>query len=679
MMNVSNRTPRKARIARIGLAVVAVVALGFVGVSPAVADVEVEPYNPPSYPMGSKPSSLHAADLNGDGFDDLVATDSPFDRVTVLLNEGDATFSATALYPAGDDPTLMDVGDLNGDDLPDLALINGDINSISVLLNVNGGFPTFTTYPMGDIPSSISIGDVNDDGTPDIAVANINDGVVFVLHNDGAGGFVTGQTLVVGDPGDLRSLKIADLNEDGHGDIAVTRSGDGEIALLFGDGTGTFAFVTTLVTGSTPSRIDLHDMNGDDHLDLFIYKTCGGADCHTREIMTGAGDGTFSDWSSEGFGPSITSDAIGDVDEDGDPDIVSALQQLGFPNSLVVEINDSVGTFDSFDPKHLVDTGQSQTIALGRFGADDTPGLAAANRDIGTVDLWKIVPEPDDDPPIVTLSVDAADIVAPTGWYNAESSGTDGVTVDVFAHDRTAVRNITCTSNGVGVLNLAVSAETYHATVTLGDGNHALSCTAADRFNTSEPATVNLQVDQTAPTINGSVSPDPVPIGGTAIATAGATDATSGVASSGCGAPATATLGVKTLNCTATDNAGNSAQTSVEYRVGFQFGGFQEPIPQTSYRAGSTVPVKFTLRTGTGALISDADALALTSACLVRVTFDGVLQPGCATYSTRSDQFSYNVKIPKGLTGPHTVAVVVAAPNGSGTVNANSVVILVRR
>ncbi|MFE5672941.1 FG-GAP-like repeat-containing protein [Agromyces sp. NPDC056523] len=671
---MSNPTPRKTWIARFGLAAVAVVALGFVGVSPAAADVEIEPFNPPSYPMGSQPFFLQAADFNGDGYDDLVATDSPFDRVAVLLNEGDASFSATALYPAGDDPGQMDVGDLNGDDLPDLALINGDINSISVLLNVNGGFPTFTTYPMGDIPSSISIGDVNDDGAPDIAVANINDGVMFVMHNDGAGGFTVGQTLVVGEPGDLRSLKVADINEDGHGDIAVTRSGVGEIALLFGDGSGTFAFVTPYVTGSNPSKIDLRDMNGDGHLDLFIYKSIGAG--HTREIRTGVGNGTFTDWSLEGFGPFLTSSAFADIDDDGDVDIVSSLQWTSDPNSIIAEINEGNGEFDS---EHLITTGNLQWVAIGRFGTDDTPGLAAANREIGTLDLWSIVPEPDEFPPSLQLFVDSADAVALTGWYNAESSGTDGVKVDVFAQDTMGVRNITCTSNGVEVLNLAVSAETYHAVVTLGDGNHALSCTASDRFNTSEPETMGLPVDQTAPTINGSVSPDPVPVGGTAIATAGASDATSGVATSGCSAPSTGTLGVKTLSCTATDVAGNEAQGTVEYRVGFAFGGFQEPIPQMSYRAGSTVPVKFTLRDHTGALISDADAQALVAACLVRVTLDGVLQPGCATYSARSDQFSYNVKIPKGMTGQHVVALAVSAPNGSGIVNSNSVTITVRR
>ena len=108
---------------RFGLAA-ATIALGVVGLPSLAGALEVEPFDPASYPMGSRPVSLQAADFNGDGASDLVAADPPFDRVAVLLNEGDGSFSATALYPAGDDPGQIAVGDLNGDDLPDLALTN---------------------------------------------------------------------------------------------------------------------------------------------------------------------------------------------------------------------------------------------------------------------------------------------------------------------------------------------------------------------------------------------------------------------------------------------------------------------------------------------------------------------------------------------------------------------------
>jgi hypothetical protein len=79
--------------------------------------------------------------------------------------------------------------------------------------------------------------------------------------------------------------------------------------------------------------------------------------------------------------------------------------------------------------------------------------------------------------------------------------------------------------------------------------------------------------------------------------------------------------------------------TTGSNHVAYRFGSFQEPIPQSSYSAGSTVPVKFTLRDHTGATIPDRDAQALTAACLIRIRLDGVLQPGCATYNAARISF----------------------------------------
>jgi hypothetical protein len=70
---------------------------------------------------------------------------------------------------------------------------------------------------------------------------------------------------------------------------------------------------------------------------------------------------------------------------------------------------------------------------------------------------------------------------------------------------------------------------------------------------------------------------------------------------------------------------------------------------------------------------------ALAAACQIRVRLDGVLQPGCAKYDTRVDQSAYSLKTPKALTGPHLVTVDVGAPNGTGTVNTNTVTVVLKR
>ncbi|MEP7224950.1 MAG: hypothetical protein ABI783_08330, partial [Actinomycetota bacterium] len=108
------------------------------------------------------------------------------------------------------------------------------------------------------------------------------------------------------------------------------------------------------------------------------------------------------------------------------------------------------------------------------------------------------------------------------------------------------------------------------------------------------------------------------------------------------------------------------------------FGGFQSPIPQSSYAAGSTTPVKFALTKAVGAKISDSAAQALVAGCKVKVGLDAAA--GCATYNAKLDFFQFDIKTPKNASaGSHLVAAVVFAPDGSGLVNRETVSATIRR
>lgn len=94
-----------------------------------------------------------------------------------------------------------------------------------------------------------------------------------------------------------------------------------------------------------------------------------------------------------------------------------------------------------------------------------------------------------------------------------------------------------------------------------------LTATCSDLAGNTGEASYTVQVDATDPSLSPSVSPDPVLVGGSATATSGATDGLSGLASQGCGVVSTVSVGDHTVECTATDVAGNSATASVSYRV----------------------------------------------------------------------------------------------------------------
>jgi hypothetical protein len=137
-----------------------------------------------SYSAGTDALSLTAADLNGDGKPDLAAAGYG-GVVIVLLNQGAGSFSPPVEYIVEQNayPSLPVVAaaDLNGDGKVDLAVAG---HRMSVLLNQGDG--TFTLaagYGAGVGAYAIVAADLNADGMPDLAVANYsaNGGMTVLL------------------------------------------------------------------------------------------------------------------------------------------------------------------------------------------------------------------------------------------------------------------------------------------------------------------------------------------------------------------------------------------------------------------------------------------------------------------------------------------------------------------
>lgn len=192
-----------------------------------------------------------------------------------------------------------------------------------------------------------------------------------------------------------------------------------------------------------------------------------------------------------------------------------------------------------------------------------------------------------------------------------------------------------------------------------------------------------MNVDATAPTVTCSTTPVYTLGGGHATdVTATVTDALSGPHASLVSADVTAAdvavagLGSKSL--TGQDLADHSTTINCSYVVRYAFLGFLEPTPEGTVKRGSTLPVRFSLGGASGATIADADAAAMASACLVEVTFDGVVR-GCATYDPGSNIFQVDLKTAKTLVaGPHTLGIRVRVAAGD-VVNTDAVTIVVKK
>jgi len=180
----------------------------------------------------------------------------------------------------------------------------------------------------------------------------------------------------------------------------------------------------------------------------------------------------------------------------------------------------------------------------------------------------------------------------------------------------------------------------------------------------------SFKIDSTEPTVSPSLNAtSPITVGQSGVvASANATDDTSGVASSGCDAADTSSPGVHSITCTAMDNAGNQGSATLTYVVEYRILGFFEPFAGAKWKVGQSVPVKVALANGAGVRISDAEGAALAGAC--RVTFQAAgpqpKGPECLRYDLANHQFVYNWKL--GRTGFGSATIVVRISYADTTV-----------
>jgi hypothetical protein len=189
------------------------------------------------------PTSVIAADFNGDGAIDLAATNLSGGTVRVFLGNGDGTFQSPFNIAAGTLPYGITSGDFDGDTHLDLAVTRWDPSNppgpgtVRVMLgNGDGSFGPPASFSVGSNPIAVIAADFNDDGTLDLATANEGDATVSVLIGGGDGTFYSASHYSVG--GYPQILFAADFNGDGLPDLAV-QSGNPNI--------GSPGILTTLI------------------------------------------------------------------------------------------------------------------------------------------------------------------------------------------------------------------------------------------------------------------------------------------------------------------------------------------------------------------------------------------------------------------------------------------------
>lgn len=125
----------------------------------------------------SHPDNILAKDFDEDGNLDIIYSGGPnvSEIVGISFGNGDGTFSLANEYFVDNYPTALLVKDLDRDGFNDLVVSNTNGNAISVLINDQSHhlLDPVEFYAPGN-PAQIISHDYNDDGSPDLAVMSAN-------------------------------------------------------------------------------------------------------------------------------------------------------------------------------------------------------------------------------------------------------------------------------------------------------------------------------------------------------------------------------------------------------------------------------------------------------------------------------------------------------------------------
>jgi hypothetical protein len=283
-------------------------------------------------------------DLDGDGALDVIVANDAGDPSVAYRNDGRGNFRWISNVGRTIQPRralALDDLDLDGD--LDVVLVG--LVQDHVYLNEGGGLqwterPLGGQYGGGSRATGVAIGDVDGDSDVDIVVPGRYEAPSVVFLNDGNGGFA--ETRHFGAAADdTTSVALADVDRDGDLDI-VAINWEAAHVVHINDGRGQFTATGRFGSGRERAwSVAVADMDLDGDLDAVV----GGLnadywaldrDGDKRMDVSGLrplnspsrvylndGKGGFVQGPAFGFGHDNTRPvAVGDVDGDGDPDIV---------------------------------------------------------------------------------------------------------------------------------------------------------------------------------------------------------------------------------------------------------------------------------------------------------------------------------------------------------------------
>jgi hypothetical protein len=340
----------------------------------------------PAALLSGQPTTGAIVDTDGDGLPDLAVADFDHATVSVLHGTEDGSF-----VPAPT-PLVLEagVGELvplhaDGDDRTDLAALQPFVDRVRILLlQPDGSYVDHTSFAAGDSPAAGVAGDIDGDGFTDLVVLNSTSDDLTLAFGTGDGEFPTVMTLPV--TGNVVDVALLDLDQNGLLDIAVSNGSSG-LQTFANLGERLFGQVRFYALGGGASDIAAGDFDADGDLDLAVAGTVA----QRLSFLENLGDGRlFVQAPSEPLDAAPGMLAAVDLNLSGAVDIV-----VSFPDAREIGVVANAGDWVFASPRRFQPAQRPGDIVYGDFNDDTVPDLVVLDRALDlAVTLLNIEPNP---------------------------------------------------------------------------------------------------------------------------------------------------------------------------------------------------------------------------------------------------------------------------------------------
>jgi hypothetical protein len=319
-------------------------------------------------PLPGGAFALAAADLDDDGHADLVVQPAPpLAGVVVLWGAGDGTICATTQLPgsAALGVGWLTVGDVDGDHDVDVVVSTANASAATAEVFENVGKRVFAEplpIPLGSAGGRVTIADLDGDHRPDLIVPTF----FWIAVVRGLDGHSFSQPVRYGVK--ATSIAAADVDGDNRLDL-IGLAFDEPLTVLRNVGNGTLAAPIVLAEAGI-TRHALGDFDRDGDLDVAV------ASDHEVVLYRNDGQGLFTTLGRSQVGDGVVALAIGDLNGDGFPEVVTANR-----SSNDLSILPNLGGV-AFGAAQRVDVFTDPSdVVIGDFTGDGRTDLAVARLD----------------------------------------------------------------------------------------------------------------------------------------------------------------------------------------------------------------------------------------------------------------------------------------------------------